>query len=573
MPGVSLVGRLADAKSSRPWLLRSVRGYRPGWGREDAIAGIALLAIALPEQLAISRLAGMPTITGLYAFVAGTLAFAILGTNPQLSVGADSTIAPLFAAGVGGLAATGSARYVEMVGILAVMVGLLVAIVGIARLGWIAQFLSTPIIVGFLSGIAVVIVIHQLPDLLGIPPATGSNLERIGYIFNHLGDANGWSVGIGLAVFATIVGLKRVERRVPGALVAMVGSTLVTAGLDLSRHGVAVLGTVSHSAPRFGLFGLSWSVLGKLAPTAGVVALVVVSQSAATTRTFSERGGYDVDINRDFLGIGAGSVLAGFSGSFPVNASPARTEVVASSSGRTQLAGLAAAAGVVLLLPASGLLKNVPLAALAGTLMYVAVRLFHVQDLVSIGRFNWVELGLAVVTLLTVALVGVEQGIIVAVGLAILDRTRLSALHHLHVLERIVGTTSWAPVGAGERTEEVDGVLVVLFATPLWYANADQFRTQFESSLSQASRPIKLVVLDAIGMSDIDYTGTRALAQVLDHLDRLHIHLAVARAGDQVRESLSRSGLLERIGEGHSYATVNQAVSDFQTEESANPTD
>ena len=555
--------RLTGLHAPYSWLFTSLRGYETPWIRADAIAGLTLLAIAIPEQLATSRLAAMPPITGLYAFVAGTLMFALLGSNPHMSVGADSTTAPLFAAGVGGIAAAGSSRYADLVGILAVMVGVFVLLVGIARLGWIAEFLSVPIITGFLAGIALVIVIHQLPDLFGISPATGSNLHRIRYSFAHIGSANGWAVGIGFLVFATIIGLERINRRVPGALIGMVGSTIVVAALDLKGHGVAVLGTVAHNAPRFGLEGLSWTAVGKLAPIAGVVALIVVSQSAATTRAFSERGGYDVNVNRDFVGVGAGSVLAGLSGSFPVNASPPRTAVVESASGRSQLAGLGAAAAVVVLIPASGLLKDVPLSALAGTLLYIAVRLFRVRDLISIGRFSLVELGLALVTLLTLTLVGVEQGIGVAVALAILERTRRTARHNLHVLGRVVGTTSWTLVRSEEPTEQVDGVLVVLFATPLWYANADLFRAQFLSTLAEAGRPIKLVVLDAVGMADIDYTGSRALAEVFDHLQKSNIALSIARGGENVRESLVRSGLLARMGEDHWYPVVDQAVSDF----------
>ena len=564
MPGMPARSRLRGLASSRPWLLPSLRGYQRSWASADLIAGATLLAVAIPEQLATSRLAGMPPITGLYAFIAGTLAFALLGTSRHLSVGADSTIAPLFAAGVGGLAATSSTRYVQLVGILAVMVGVMVAFVGLARLGWIAEFLSAPIITGFLSGIAVVIVIRQFPDLLGLPSAKGSNLHRIRYVFDHLDATNGWTAAIGVGVFVAILALTRINKRFPGALLGLVGSTLLVAGAGLTSHGVAVLGPVAHNAPHFGLTGLSWSVLGKLAPIAGIVALVVVSQSAATTRAFSERGGYDVNVDRDFLGVGAGSILAGVSGSFPVDASPPRTALVEAASGRTQLAGLTAAAAVIVLLPASGLLKDVPLAALAGTLFFVAFRLFKLHDLLAIARFNLVEFGLALVTLLTVALVGVEQGVGVAVGLAILDRTRLSARHNLHVLGRIIGTTSWAPVRSEERTEQIDGVLVVLFATPIWYANADHFLSQFESALADAGRPIKVVVLDAIGMSDIDYTGCRAVGELLDHLDLMHIDFALARVGEHAIVSLERSGLLARIGEAHCYAAVDQAVTELE---------
>jgi high affinity sulfate transporter 1 len=538
-----------------------LRSYKASWAVLDLLAAVTLLAIAVPEQLATSRLAGMPPITGFYAFVAGTVLFALLGSNPQMSVGADSTIAPLFAVGIAHLAPTGSHEYVNLVGILAVMVGALVALVGLLRLGWIAEFLSAPIITGFLAGVAVIIVVHQLPDLFGLPGVSGSTVHRLGVVASHLGHTNGWALGIGVVVFAVVLTAEHLDRRLPGALVGLIGSTVIVGVLGLHSHGVTVLGTLSHGAPRFGLVGLSWSALGSVIPIAAVVALVVVSQSAATTRAFADQGGYEVDVGRDFLGVGAGSVVAGLVGSFPVNASPARTAAVASASGRTQATGLGAAVAVVALVPAAGLLKDVPLATLAAVLIFVATRIFHVRDLVSIARYDLFELALAVVTLLTVALVGVEQGIGVAVGLAILDRTRLSARPQLHVLGRIPGTTSWAPLSSAEGSAQVPGVLVVLFATPLWYANATHFRAQLDLARLRALGAPQAVVLDAIGMSDVDYTGSRALNETLDKLERNHITFAVARAGEHVRESLSRSGILQRIGEDRFFTSVDEAVS------------
>ena len=319
----------------RPVLFTSLHGYRRAWAAADLVAGITLLVIAVPEQLATSRLAGMPPITGFYAFVAGTVLFALLGSNPQMSVGADSTIATLFAVGVAGLAAAGSSHYIELVSILAVMVGVIVMLVSILRLGWIAEFLSTPIITGFLSGVAVIIIAHQLPDFLGLPPTTGSNEHRIAYSLSHLGSANGWTVAIGVGVLLVMVVCERIDRRIPGALIALVGSVALVSALDLQSHGVAVLGTIHTGAPHFGLSGLSWSALDNLAPLAAVVALVVIIQTAATTRAFAEQGGYDADAGRDFLGVGAGSVVSGLVGSFPVDASPPRTGAVATAGGRT----------------------------------------------------------------------------------------------------------------------------------------------------------------------------------------------------------------------------------------------
>ncbi|HUZ18948.1 MAG TPA: SulP family inorganic anion transporter [Acidimicrobiales bacterium] len=541
-------------------LFSSLRGYRASIAGADAIAAVTLLVIAVPEQLATSRLAGMPPITGFYAFIAGSVLFAALGSNPQMSVGADSTIAPLFAAGIAHLAPPGSPRYVELVAILAVMVGAIVVLVGLLRLGWIAEFLSTPIIAGFLAGVAVIIVVHQLPDLLGLSSPGGSTLHRIAATVQQLDRANRWTLGIGLVTFVVVAAAERVDRKLPGALAALIASTIVVAAGGLRADGVAVLGTFAHGTPAFGLAGLSWSALGSVVPIAVVVALVVISQTAATSRSFAGRSGYEVDVGRDFIGVGAGSVVAGLCGAFPVDASPPRTAAVASAGGRSQASGLAAAAALVLLIPAAGLLKDVPLATLAGVLIFIATRIVHVDDLVAIARFDRVELGLAALTLIVVALVGVEQGIGVAVGLAVVDRTRLSARPQLHVLGRIVGTTSWVPLSSTADAGQVPHVLVVLFATPLWYANAVHFRAEVHGALARVEGTPKLFVLDAIGMSDIDFTGSRVLREVLDELAQKDVEVAVARAGSHLQEGLHRSGLFERIGAGRFFASVDEAV-------------
>jgi high affinity sulfate transporter 1 len=559
---VNLADRLVgdDVAVPRPLVLTSLHGYQRSWAGADLVAGLTLLVIAVPEQLATSRLAGMPPITGFYAFVAGTVLFALLGSNPQMSVGADSTIAPLFAAGVSTLALTGSAHYVDLVAILAVMVGLIVMLVSILRLGWIAEFLSTPINTGFLCGVAVIIIAHQLPEFFGLPPTGGTDLHRVGYVVTHLHEVNGWSLAIGIGVLAVMLVSARLDRRIPAALIGLAGSTALVAALGLQSHGVAVLGTVKTGAPHLGLAGLSWSTLGSLATLAAVVALVVVTQTAATTRGFAERGGYDVDAGRDFLGVGAGSVVAGLVGSFPVDASPPRTGAVATAGGRTQAGALGAAAVVVLLVPFANVLSDVPLATLAAILIFIALRLFRVGDLIAIARFNSFEFALAAVTLLTVALVGVEQGIAVAVGLAILDRIRLSARPQLHVLGRLPGTTSWQRSALDPSAEQVPGILVALFATPIWYANAVHFREEVSDALTHTPEPVRVFVLDTIGMSDIDFTGSRAMSQVLDLFERDGIAFGIARAGVHLHDSLRRSGLAARIGEDHFFTSVNEAV-------------
>jgi sulfate permease, SulP family len=542
-----------------PTPLSWLHGYRRQWLGPDVLACVTLLVIAVPEQLATSRLAGMPPITGLYTFVAGSIAFGILGSNPLLSVGADSTIAPLFAAGTAHIAPMGSPHYIALVSLLAVVAGALVALVGLLRLGWIADFLSSPIITGFLAGVGVIIIVHQLPDLLGIGSVSGSTIHRVTEVARHLAHVNGPTLVISVAVFAIVVAAERVDRRLPGALLGLVASTVVVAAAHLRDHGVAVLGTVAHAAPSVGLHDLSWTALGQVFPIAGVVALVVVTQTAATTRAFAEDL-TKVDVNTDFVGVGASGVLSGLVGAFATDASPARTAAVSSAGGRTQLAGMAAAVAVVLLVPAAGLLTDVPLATLAAILLFVATRLFHVDWLRSVLRFDPWEFGLAMVTLLAVALVGIEQGIGVAVGLAILDRTRRAARPHLYVLGKVPNTTSWEPLGHSEHPVPVPGVVVIQLVGPLFYANAEHVRVEILSVLGQQQSPVHGLVFDADAMGDIDYTGARVLAALLDQLDRSHITLAMARAIAQVPRGLVRSGLIDRVSEHRLFGTVDDAV-------------
>jgi SulP family sulfate permease len=542
-----------------PTPLSWAAGYQRRWLTPDLLACITLLAIAVPEQLATSRLAGMPPVTGLYAFVAGSVVFGLLGANPLLSVGADSTIAPLFAAGVGHLAPAGSTRYVALVSLVAVSVGVLVAIVGLVRMGWIANFLSVPIVTGFLAGVSVIIVVHQLPDLLGLPSVSGSTAHRISEVFRHVGHVNAPSLVIGVAVFAVVMGADRVDRKLPGALVGLVGATLVVAAAHLRAHGVTALGKVAHHAPHVGLPVLSWSALVQVLPLSGVVALVVLSQTAATTRAFAPDAD-KVDVNRDFVGVGVSSVLAGLFGAFATNASPARTAAVQSAGGRSQLAGLVAAAAVVLLVPATGLLTDVPVAALAAILLFVATRIFHARALAAVARFDRWEFALAVVTLLTVAVVGVEQGIGVAVGLAILDRTRLSARPRLYVLGRVPGTTSWEPLGRVDNPQPVPGVVVVQLVAPLYYANAEHVRSELLAAAHGTGVPTRAVVLDTDAVSDIDFTGITMLRSMLDAFDKAGITVAVARAVADAPGNLTRAGLLARLAEHRFFGTVDEAV-------------
>jgi SulP family sulfate permease len=551
MPGCRVSARLAPP---------TLRGYQKSWLGADLGAGLTLVAIAVPEQMATARLANLPAVAGLYAFVAGSLLFALLGRSHHTSVGADSTITPVLAAGVAALAAVGTARYSHLVSFLALMVGALVLAIGLLRLGWIAEFLSTPVVTGVLAGIAVEIVVRQLPAILGLPGGGTSTVARVRAVAHQIGHSNGWSAGIAAAVLAVIVVAGRVDRRIPGALVGLVGSILVVAALGLRAHGVAVLGAVSGGLPTIGMPSASAADVRHLVVPALTVAFVCVVQTAATLRSSTDAPS-PADFNRDLVALGAGSVAAGFCGSFAVNASPPRTEVVAASGGRTQLTGLVAAAatlGVVLV--ATGLLRDLPQAALAAILVFVATRLFQVSGLRSILSYDRLEFGLAVVTLLTVSFVGIEQGVVVAMLLSLADRTRRSARPRDAVLGREPGTVHWIPPDVGAPTEQVPGVIVYLIYAPIWYGNADYIRLRIRAILDQASGPVHTLVIDANGVSDIDYTGVLALGQLATELKAMGVATGIARASHLVHHDLKHSGFLLDVGPDRVFASVEEAV-------------
>ena len=346
-----------------------------------------------------------------------------------------------------------------------------------------------------------------------------------------------------------MLGAERIDRKLPGALVGLVGSTLVVGARPPEAHGVAVLGTVAHDAPQVGLTDLSWSTLGQVFPIAGVVALVVVSQSAATTRAFADQGEYPVDVNRDFVGVGASGSCRGCSGpSPPTPARPGPRRWPRPGAAPTVRPG-GGGGRDVLVVPAAGLLTDVPLVTLAAILIYVATRIFHVKALVAVLRFDKWEFALAMVTLVTVALVGVEQGIGVAVGLAILDRTRRSAHPLTYVLGKVDGTTSWEPLGHPDHPVAVPGVVVVTLVSPLYYANADHVRTEIRAALRRHARADVAAWCSTPTPSATSTSPAPAwCGTLLDELDRARVTLAVARAVGGAPRSLSRSGLGARIG-------------------------
>jgi len=527
----------------------------------DVLAGLTLVAIAVPEQMATSRLAGMPPAAGLYAFLAGSLVFAVLGRSAHLSVGADSTIAPVMAAGVAALGVSGTARYGELISFLALMVGALVVVVGLLRLGWIAEFLSTPVITGVLGGIAVQIVVRQLPAVLGLAGGGSTTFGRLRMVAGHLGRTNGWAVAIAVGVFVVIMGAEHLDRRIPGALIGLVTSIALSGAFDLTSHGLAVIGSIHGGLPSFAVPSAAWSDGRDLLGPALTVAFLCIAQTAATMGASGGASTSFADFDRDLVAVGVGSLVAGLSGSFAVNTSPPRSEIVAASGGRSQATGLVAAAVVVLvMLVATGLLRELPEATLGAILVFVATRLFRIGDLRSILRFDRIEFGLAVVTLLAVAVVGIEQGVVLAMLLSLAERTRRTARPRDAVLGRVPGTDHWIPNDVGRPTESVPGIVVYLVYAPLWYGNAAYVADRLRRLVDSAAEPVRGLVLDADAMSDIDYTGARTLGELAAELRQNGVAVAIARSSHLVHHDLKHSGLLRSIGRDRLFASVEDAV-------------
>jgi len=547
------------------WAPPTLRSYQASWLLADAVAGLTLAAVAVPSQIATARLAGMPAVSGLYAFVVASLLYAALGPNRHVSVGADSTIAPVLATGVASVAAVGTARYVGAMAMCAMLIGAVLVAIGLLRMGWIADLLSTPVTTGVLAGIGVEIIVRELPVVLGITARGSTTIGRVRYVVGHLGQTNVWSLGIAIVVLGLVLAARRVDPRLPAALAGMVLSVLAMDVLGLaSRHGVATVGAFRASFPSVGLPAGSWTEAEKLAATVLTVAFICIAQTAATVRApAAGSSGRPVpeDFNRDLIGVGAGSIAAGLIGVFAVDASPPNSAIAEASGARSQLTNTVAAVIVVIaVLVATGPLAALPAATLGAILIFIATRLVRGGELVKIGRFNRVELVLAVTTLLAVALVGIEQGVGLAMVLSLAERTWRSARPNDALLGREPGTDHWVPRDVGYPTEDVPGVLVYLVYAPLWYGNADYLRQRILRHVDVAPEPVRAVVLDADGMSDIDYTGLQALRDMAVELDSRGVALCVARASHLVHHDLKHGALLAQLGPNRLFGSVEEAV-------------
>jgi len=526
----------------------------------DMVAGATLAALAIPEVMGYTKIAGTPVITGLYTILLPILAFAIFGSSRHLVVGADSATAAILATGLVGLGQVAeSTTYVEMASLAALMCAVLLVAARLLKLGFIANFLSRSVLVGFLTGVGIQVAMGQVGGMFGITDASGGTLEKFVDTLKLIPtETNVPSLIVSISVLAVILVLGRVNKAIPGALIAVVGAIAASYFLDLAADGVTTLGTVPGGLPTLSLPTevMTTTNVAALLPIVVSIVVVILAQSAATSRAYAMKYSDRFDENVDLIGLGLANAAAGITGTFVVNGSPTKTEMVDSAGGRSQASQLTAAAiVVVVLLFLTAPLAYMPNAVLAAVVFLIGLRLVDYLGMARILKLRPGEFAVAFITAATVVVVGVEQGIILAMGLSVLEHI----YHSYRPFDRLIivtpdGAPAFSALASGAQA--APGLLVYRFGASLYYANATRFTEETMALVEDADPPLRWLCVVASTISDIDYSGSDTLRAVHEELAAKGVTLVVAEADDKVRGLLDAYGLTERIGAGNVYDTV-----------------
>ena len=528
----------------------------------DVVAGITLAALGIPEVLGYAKIAGMPVVTGLYTLLLPMAVFAVLGSSRHLVVGADSATAAIVSASLAGLAAAGSAKYVQLAGLMALLAGVLLLLARLVRLGFLANFLSRTVLVGFLTGVGIQVAAGQLADMVGVTPTGKNTVAKLAGTVRELPHAHLGDVAVSAGVILIVLAARRLAPKIPGPLIAVAGAIVVSGAADLAGHGVAVLGPVPQGMPKLAVPALGWHAASHLLGAAASIFVVILAQSAATSRAYAAKYEEEFSEDTDLVGLGAANVAAAFSGTFVVNGSPTKTQMVDGSGGRSQLAQLTTSAVVIIVvLLLTGPLAKLPIAALAAVVFLIAVELIDIDGMRRILAVRKHEFAVALLTAAAVVVLGVENGIIVAIVASIIDHLQHSYRPHSSVLVKsAAGHWQSAPVTPGARTEE--GLVVYRFGTSLYYANAAQFFTDVMNLAAHGS-PLRWMVFDGAAIGDIDYTAAAVLTRVLEQLSKRHIRVAASSLIGPVRDQLGRYGITAAAGPGAYYDTPGEALEAF----------
>jgi high affinity sulfate transporter 1 len=553
--------------------VRALASYRAAWAPRDVVAGLVLATLLVPQGMAYAELAALPAITGLYTSILCLIGYALFGPSRLLVLGPDSSLGPMIAATILPLAGAGGdpVRAIALASTLALLVGALTVLGGVLRLGFVADLLSRPTMVGYMNGLALTILVGQLPKLFGFSvDAEGFVAEARGFLS---GLAGGQTVTAALAVGAfglvTIGVLGRVLPRIPGVLAAVVLSIAAARAFDLDRHGVSLVGTLPQGFPPLTFPRVELSDLGLLFAGAVAIAIVALADTIATASAFAERTGQTFDADQEMIGIGAANVGAGLFQGFPVSTSGSRTAVAESAGARTQLAGVVGAGAIVLMLVlVPGLLRNLPQPTLAAVVIAASLTLADIPATMTLRRQRTTDFAIALVAFLGVVLLGVLAGIVVAIGLSIGDVFRRAWRPYQTELGSPDGVAGYRDLRSHPDAERLPGLAIVRFDAPLLFANARAFREQVLRCASAAERPDWIIVA-AEPITDVDTTAAEMLADLDDGLESRGVRLVFAELNDPVRRTLRhyRSGRL--LEPGRTFPTLDDAVSAFRAETGA----
>ncbi len=557
-----VVGRVSAILAAALPTISRLREYSPGWLRDDVVAGLTLSALLVPVGMGYAEAAGLPAIAGLYATVGALVAYFLFGPSRILVFGPDSALLPLVAAAVVPLAGGDGERAMALAAALAIMAGVMCLGGALARLGFVTDLLSRPIRVGYMNGIALMILVGQLPKLLGFSVDATGVLD--GIVEFGRGIVDGKTVPaallIGLASLAIIFGLRRVSRRIPGVLVAVVAAGVVVQVLGLSSE-IKVVGEVPRGLPKIGLPSVTWADLAALFPSALGIALISFADTSVISHAFAARRGERVDADRELAALGAVNVTAGLFSGFASSGSATRTPVAEAAGSRTQVTGLVGAGAIILLLVAvPGLLAPVPTAALAAVVISAAVSLFDVEGLRRLWRQRRSELGLALIAFLAVTIFGALPGIAVAVGLSLLNFIRLAWRPHDAILGRVTGYKGYHDLGRHPEARLVPGLILYRWDAPLFFANADLFREHVLDIVDHAPPPVRWLAVTSEPMTDIDTTAADMLDELITELARRGVELHFADMKGHVKDRLRTYGLYDRLGIDHFHPTVGIVV-------------
>ena len=544
-----------------------LRSYQREWLPKDLIAGLVLSALLVPQGMAYAELAGLPAITGLYTTVLCLVAYALFGPSRYLVLGPDSSLGPMIAAAILPLAAGSESQAIALAGMLAILVGVLCFTAGLAKLGFVADLLSRPVRVGYMAGLAITIVVGQLPKLFGFSVDASGLLGELAAFWQNLSAMNIWALAIGLVDLALILLLKRRRSRIPGVLAAVIVSIAAVSVLNLAAHGVSVVGTLPQGFPMPSMPMIDWSALPILLATAFGISLVAIGDTISTSVGFAARRGYKVNSNQELIGIGSANLLASMFQGFPVSTSGSRTAVAEESGAKSQLTGLVAAAAVLTMLVfAPGLMRNLSQSALAAIVIMAAISLFDLDQLRKLFAMRKTEFAMAVICAAGVAFLGVLEGIVLALVLSVMQFFERSWRPYSTVLGNPEGVPGYHDITRYPDAELIPGLLMIRWDAPLFFANANLFRELIRDLIEQATPKPVWIVITAEPVTDIDTTAADMLVELDLELNAAGRHLIFAELKDPVKDKIVRYGLLETIDRHHFYPTIELAVAAFYQE-------